>query len=120
VIQYSGDSIERSLLVILKTRLIKYKNIKALNTDLLYAIAAERAAGQEIACVALENTELSETFKNSASKILKSLKRDGYIRLFVFESELLDSDKMETVYMQNKFPFLSQTEGRESVIYIKL
>ena len=104
----------------LKTRFIKYKNIKSLNTDLLYAIAAERASGQEIACVALENTELTKTFISSASKILKALKRDGYIRLFVFEYELLDSDKMETVYMQNKFPFLSQTEGRESVIYVKL
>jgi len=103
-----------------RTRIVKYKNMRSLNTDLLYAIAAERAAGHEIACVELENNELADAFIRSSSKILKALKRDGYIRLYIFESELSDTDKMETVYMINKFPFLSDSERREAVIYIKL
>ena len=42
----------------LKTRTVKYKNPKSLNTDLLYAIASERAVGSEIVRVALEIGEV--------------------------------------------------------------
>ena len=99
---------------------IDFKNAKALNTELLYMIASERARGKELVAFTVDNSSDADAFIRYCSKILKTLKKDGYIRLYVLASELEDNDKMETVYMLNKFPELEKEEKRENVIFVKL
>lgn len=99
---------------------IEFKNAKALNTELLYLIASERARGKELVAFTVDNESDTDAFIRSCSKILKALKKDGYIRLYVFAAELDDNDKMETVYMLNKFPELEKEEKRENIIFVKL
>ena len=99
---------------------VEYKDKRSLGTELLFMIACERVRGSELLNVRLANAESSATFRNSAALILRKLKREGVISLFVFEDELASSDKTECVYLLNKFPKLAEIEPAETGIYVKL
>ena len=100
---------------------ISYRDIKTLSVELEYAVALKKVEGYELLKIKLENTGVLTRFKNSSAKILKSMKRDGVIKLFVFENDLDSSDVMESIYLKNKYPFLSEIEDlSDSSIYIKL
>ena len=99
---------------------IEYKDKKSLNTELLFIIACERVAGRELVNVRLSNTETGATFRNSAAALLRAMKREGVITLFVFEDELRDQEKTESIYLVNKYPALASAEACETGIYIKL
>jgi hypothetical protein len=99
---------------------IEYKDKRSLGTELLFIIACEKVKGSELVNVRLANVESAATFRNSAAAILRKLKRDGVISLFVFEDEIASSDKTECIYLLNKFPSLAEMEASEMGIYIKL
>ena len=98
-----------------------------------FAIAITAVAGFKhfMPSAVSENTTLSalsgtsntviSTAETSAVKLLKAMKRDGIIKLYLFEKELSDPEKMESIYLLNKFPELSEIEIlSEKSIYVKL
>ena len=100
---------------------VTYKDLKELSVELEYIVACNRVAANELINIILENVDMLSRFRNSATKILKGMKRDGVIQLFVFEDELNIQEKMESIYLLNKFSFLSkENKGRENSVYIKL
>ncbi len=100
---------------------IKYRDMKDLSVQLEFIVACNKVQGNELINVSLENTEAASRFRSSAIKLLRAMKRDGVIKLFVFENDLGNFEKMETVYMINKFPFLSEIKKlSETTVYIKL
>ena len=100
---------------------IKFVDTKNLSVELEFIVACSRIAGNELIKIALINQDMADKFKSAAARILKSMKRDGIIKLFVFENELSLQEKTESVYLLNKFPFLSDVkEASGSVIYVKL
>lgn len=100
---------------------IKFTDYKDLSVELEFIIACNKISGNELIKLTLENTDMQQKFKTAATRILKSVKKDGIIQLFVFENELLISDKTESIYLLNKFPFLLENNNEsENVLYIKI
>lgn len=100
---------------------LKFTDAKELSVDLEFIIACNRVSGNELIKIVLENEDTKDKFRSSASRLLKSIKKDGIIQLFVFENELTASEKTESVYLLNKFPFLSESiEQNSCSVYIKL
>lgn len=99
---------------------IRFTDSKDLSVELEFIIACNKIEGNELIKLTLENTELVQKFRSSSARLLKSAKKDGVIRLFVFEDEL-SQEKTESVYLLNKYPSLAENStGDPSVIYIKL
>ena len=100
---------------------IKFTDAKDLSVELEFIIACNKIEGNELIKISLENTEMQQKFKSAVSRLLKSIKKDGVIRLFVFEDELNLTEKTESVYLLNKFPFLAgENEGSTTSVYVKL
>ena len=64
---------------------IKFTDAKDLSVELEFIIACNKIEGNELIKISLENTEMQQKFKSAVSRLLKSIKKDGVIRLFVFE-----------------------------------
>jgi len=99
---------------------IKFTDTKNLSVELEFIIACNRVKGNELIRLSLENTDTAGKFRAAALRLLKSIKKDGIIQLYVFEDELFD-DKTESVYLLNKFPYLSENNEKSAdAVYIKL
>ena len=100
---------------------VKFTDAKNLSVELEFIIACSKIEGNELIKLSLENTEAQEKFKSAVSRILKSIKKDGVIQLFVFEDQLTEQEKTESVYLLNKYPSLIESsEMNPNSIYIKL
>lgn len=100
---------------------ITYTDSNSFSVELEFTIACSRVEGIDLLKLSLANPDSSKKFQSSATRLLKTMKRDGIIKLFVFENELNLQEKMESVYLLNKFPELSFIEEHsENNIYIKL
>jgi len=100
---------------------VKFTDAKELSVELEFIIACSKVEGNELIRITLENTDTQQKFKSAILRILKSIKKDGVIQLFVLEEELSHNEKTESVYLLNKFPALSSiTEPDENSVYIKL
>lgn len=100
---------------------INYTDAKTLSVELEFIIACNKVEGNELIKLTLGNTDMKDRFKSAVSRILKSIKKDGVIQLFVFEDELEAQEKTESVYLLNKFPFLSdKNAGDSTTLYVKL
>ena len=100
---------------------ITYTDPNSLLVELEFTVACSRVEGIDLLKLSLVNLDMSKRFQSSSAKLLKAMKRDGVIKLFVFENELSSQEKMESVYLLNKFPELSLIEERsETNVYIKL
>lgn len=100
---------------------ITFSEPKVLSVELEFIIACNKVEGNELIKITLENTEMIQKFKSSATRHLRSAKKDGAIRLFVFEDELTHQEKTESVYLLNKYPTLGENcECDPASIYIKL
>ncbi len=100
---------------------IEYLDINDLSVKLEYAVAINKVRKKELFKILLLNTESADHFKSSAVRLLKSMKKDGIIKLFLFESDFKNPEKMETVYLLNKFPELSLiNDFSETDVYIKI
>lgn len=99
---------------------VKYTDAKDLSVELEFIIACNKVEGNELIKISVENTDTKDKFRVSASRLLRAMKKDGVIRLFVFEDDL-SSEKTESVYLLNKFPFLSESnELSPYAVYVKL
>lgn len=100
---------------------ITYKDLKSFSVELEFIIACSRVEGIDLLKLSLLNENMAKRFENSAIKLLRAMKRDGIIKLYLFERDLGVQEKMESVYLLNKFPSLSEIkELTESSIYVKL
>lgn len=100
---------------------ITYTDLKSFSVELEFIIACSKVEGTELIKLSLINEDMTARFANSARKLLKSMKKDGVIKLYLFENELDSQEKMESVYLLNKFPSLANIEDlSENSIYIKL
>ena len=100
---------------------VKYESLKSLETEIKLYIAMARVEGRELTCFALENPESCEIFYKSASRILRAMKRGGFIKLFVTKSDMQDHAKTETAFILNKHPELSHGIGKDSeFVLVKL
>ena len=100
---------------------ITYTDPQSFSTELEFTVACSRVEGVDLLKLSLLNSDMANRFRSTAAKLLRAMKRDGVIKLFVFESELNVQEKMESVYLLNKFPELSLNDKlSETDIYIKL
>ena len=100
---------------------ITYKDIRDLVMQLEFLVASGRVEGRELIGFKVLNEDFESKGKNHISKILRGMKRDGIVKLFVFENDLFNHEKMESVYMINKFPSLLKKEKTSSdTVYVKI
>ena len=100
---------------------ITYTDPGSFSVELEFTVACSRVEGIDLIKLSLANLDMAKRFKSTAAKLLRAMKRDGVIKLFVFENELDLPEKMESVYLLNKFPELGSVEEHsETNIYIKL
>ena len=100
---------------------ITYTDPCSFSVELEFIVACARVEGIDLLKLSLSNIDMAGKFQSVAAKLLKAMKRDGVIKLFVFEKELNSQEKMEGVYLLNKFPELAQIENySETDIFIKL
>ena len=100
---------------------VTYTDAKSLETEMYFAISCDRVAGKDLILITLENESASRRFISALTKLLRVMKRAGDIKIYLFESELEESDKMESVYLINKYPELASHElRRDSAVFIKL
>lgn len=105
----------------LSVKEITYTDSKSFSVELEFIVACSRVEGIDLIKLTLNNQDMLKRFENSAIKLLKAMKRDGIIKLYLFEKELGSTEKMESIYLLNKFPdLLDVKELSESSIYIKL
>ena len=100
---------------------IKFTEYKELLKELEFTVACEKVAGNELMILEEDGGSGDGKFMQSAIRALKLMKRDGVIKLFVTASDLANPEKMEGVYLLNKFPYVSEKEYfSEFRIYVKL
>ena len=100
---------------------INFTDIKSLSVELEFIIACNKVEGNELIKISLDNTDMEIKFKSAVTRLLKAIKKDGAIQLFIFENELSEQEKTESVYLLNKFPFLAECNSADAnSIYIKL
>ena len=105
----------------LSVKKFKFIDQKELSKELEFVVACEKVAGNEILIIEPFKDTNAEKFRTGALRLLKSMKRDMVIKLFVSESELFNPEKMEGVYLLNKFPQLSElSDAPQERFYIKL
>lgn len=105
----------------MKIEVIKlaYSGAKALEKDIAFTLACNRALGVEALVYEPDCGEI-EKFRKQIALILKKYKKQGIIHSFVFSSELSDTD-YEGAYMLNKFPELPGiVEGKPASVCVKL
>ena len=103
----------------IKKHLIEYKDAKSLSSELEFAIACDKVEGYEICRIRSSIDESSVKFINASVRILKTMKKDGVIQLYVLGSELGSEEKMESVYLLNKYPELAESDNSLESVYIK-
>ena len=83
-----------------------------IKTEIMYFVAAAKAVEKDL--IKLE----VNSYVDTAEKILKVMKREGKIQLFVF-SDSLNEKTTETEYLKNKYPELHEIESKTSFFLIK-
>ena len=100
---------------------ITYSDQNSFSVELEFTVACSRVEGSDLIKLVLANHDSAKRFRSSATKLLKAMKRDGIIKIFVFENELDSQEKMESVYLLNKFPELSRIDSAsDTSVYVKL
>ena len=100
---------------------LKYKDYNDLATEIEFIIACNRIKGEELVKITLSNIEMQDRFQNAITKHLRAMKRDGAIKMFIFEPGLESQEKTESIYLINKFPFLSELQSYDNnTVYIKI
>ena len=77
---------------------VTYTDLKSFSVELEFIIACSKVEGIDLVKLTLSNENMSKRFFNSAVKFLKAMKRDGVIKLFLFENDLASAEKMESIY----------------------
>ena len=100
---------------------ITYKDIRDLELQIEFSVATGRVEGRELIGFKVLNDDFESRGKNHISKILRGMKREGIVKLFVFEDDLANHEKMESVYMLNKFPSLLENNNLSyDTVFVKI
>ncbi len=94
---------------------LKAANFPLIKTEILYYVASSRASQCEILKLDIEseNTEHAESL---AVKVLKSLKKQGKVDVYIATKDIV-GDSKEAEYLKNKYPdILTYTEKERSII----
>ena len=99
---------------------IEYKSSAVLELDMKFEIASARASGNSLLVIALTNSDSAETFYKAALRILRPMKKKGFIQLFLNRNEFCDQLKTETAYVNNMYPdFASRLDMDKNFVLIK-
>lgn len=94
---------------------LKAETLPLLKTEILYLIASSRASDMEIIRFDVE-ADSSDRIISYAIKILKSLKKQGKVGVFISAQDIIGESK-EAEYLKNKYPeLLAYAENEKSVI----
>ena len=100
---------------------ITYKDIRDLALQIEFSVAIGRVEGRELIGFKVLNDDFESKGKNHISKILRGMKREGIVKLFVIEDDLSNYEKMESIYMINKFPSLLENKALSSnTVFVKI
>lgn len=94
-------------------------NASILETDILFAIASTRAREIELLELNISDEGFTKIYESSV-KILKKLKKQGKIQIYISSEEFFGTSK-EAMYLKNKYPELDEVcEGKAQKILIKI
>lgn len=90
------------------------KNAGELVTEIRFFVAAAKSTGKDFVKLFMSGEFVASASKlASISRILKTLKREGSVQLFVFSADFATAST-EIAYLKNKYPeILVESEGRE-------
>ena len=91
--------------------IIKKAVYDIIETEILYEVASTRARGLKFLEIGIDAAE-DEKAHITAIKVLKKLKKQGKIELFITVSEN-ESDSKEAQYVSNKYPELSLSNNSD-------
>ncbi len=93
--------------------------LSSLDTEIMFSVASARA--QEMAFVKIDlSGDNDQKIEAGAVKLLKALKKQGRIQLFV-DSEQLQGSSTEAQYLANKYPEAFDTfKNGEKAIIVKI
>ena len=80
-----------------------------MKTEIIYTVKGAFVAGERLIVLNFVAEEPWSVLEPRAAKILRALKREKAIELFVDASELKDAAPVEAVYLLNKFPKLPES-----------
>ena len=98
------------------------KTYEQMKTELMFFIASAKSLGYELIRLNIEATgdDKRETMRShSLSRLLATVKRRGFIELYIKVSELTDSST-EAKYLRNKFPEITGECDESSSYVLKL
>ena len=96
-------------------------NINLLRTEILYFIVSARALNKDLIRLNFSgfDPDKIEAKVLSVIRILKSVKREGRIQLYIHSSDL-NGNSTESQYLLNKYPSLSELNTDEFFFILKL
>lgn len=98
----------------LATNILTGTNSGLLKTEIMFFIAEAKATGHDLIKLKAEEKQL-----DTVSKILRSIKKEGTIQLFVF-SDSFDDKTTEIEYLQNKYPDIYEIDSDKPFFLIKV
>jgi hypothetical protein len=91
-------------------------------TEIMFFVASARAVKSELVRLSIKerlDSECQDKHIEAVNKILRTMKRNGSIQLFIFSRELKNAST-EAEYLKNKFPKLSDINLSEDYFIVKL
>lgn len=90
---------------------ITQEDIERAKTELLYSIACAKQSGVELlcCCIDIKNEKMISKIVTMATRVLKQMKQDGRISLFLNHETFLKKS-VQTEYLFNKHPALQNDE----------
>ena len=96
------------------------KNAEELVTEIRFFVAAAKSTNKDFAKLFVSD-EIAASASRLASvlRILKALKREGIIQLFVFSGDFLNAST-EMAYLKNKYPEILKEERERGFYLLKI
>lgn len=98
------------------------RTAELLTTEIMFFIASARAVKSELIRLSIKESldnERQDKLIVAVNKILRSMKRNGSIQLFIFSHEIKNAST-EAEYLKNKFPKLFDINTVEDCFIVKL
>lgn len=105
----------------IKTFKITGNTRNLIKTELMFFSAAARSADIRLIKLVIENKDpkkSTEMLQNHVDSVLRSMKRQGLIELFVFSKDTTKVTEIE--YLNNKFPQLEPISENDNFYTVKV
>ena len=97
---------------------LKSSTAALLQTEILYSVATARASGSDLIRFDTE-LEKRESIFAAMLKILKAIKKQGKIDVYISASDITGESK-EAEYLRNKYPLVSDDAEKEGSAFVKI